>query len=200
MKGLQRFEGDGDGSVSCTAGSVSVHKHGAGAPQDSESPQSGLSRGRRTTKVHLGIDRNEMVNTVLFLFLFLFLILILGHVADCAQAEALLAYLKGDETVISGKACDTDAGSGLIESVCARVEIPSKSNHKSPRPLDREIYRRRNLVERFFGRAKEFRRVATRYDKTGCNFLSAMHLAVSWFLLRRIAHQLFESSTQCAAH
>ncbi|MCE2524332.1 MAG: transposase [Rhodobacteraceae bacterium] len=191
MKGLQRLEGDGDGSVGGTAGSVSVHKHGAGAPQDSESPQSGSSRGRRTTKVHLGIDRNEMVNTVLFL--------ILGHVADCAQAKALLAYLKGDETVISGKACDTDAGSGLIESVCARVEIPSKSNRKSPRPLDREIYRRRNLVERFFGRAKEFRRVATRYDKTGCNFLSAMRLAVSWFLLRRIAHQLFESSTQCAA-
>ncbi len=119
--------------------------------------------------------------------------------AHCAQAEALLAYLKGDEAMISGKACDTDAVLGLIESVCARAEIPSKSNRKSPRPLDREIYRRRNLVERFFGRAKEFRRVATRYDKTGCNFLSAMRLAVSWFLLRRIAHQLFESSTQSAA-
>ena len=191
MKGLQRLADDGDGSVGGTAGLVSVHKHGAGAPQDSESPQSGLSRGGRTTKVHLGIDRNEMVKAVLFL--------ILGQVADCAQAEALLAYLKGDETVISGKACDTDAVLGLIESVFARAEIPSKSNRKSPRPLDREIYRRRNLVERFFYRAKEFRRVATRYDKTGCNFLSAMRLAVSRFLLRRIAHQLFESTTQCAA-
>ena len=197
MKGLQRLADDGDGSVGGTAGLVSVHKHGAGAPQDSESPQSGLSRGGRTTKVHLGIDRNEMVKAVLFLILIL--ILILGQVADCAQAEALLAYLKGDETVISGKACDTDAVLGLIESVFARAEIPSKSNRKSPQPLDREIYRRRNLVERFFYRAKEFRRVATRYDKTGCNFLSAMRLAVSRFLLRRIAHQLFESTTQCAA-
>ncbi len=69
-----------------------------------------------------------------------------------------------------------------------------KSNRTSPRPLDREIYRMRNLVERLFGKIKEFRRVATRYDKTARNFLSAVQLATSRFLLRRIADQLFEST------
>ena len=69
--------------------------------------------------------------------------------------------------------------------------IPSRSSRKSPRPLDRETYRTHNLVERFFGKIKEFRNLATRYDKTARNFLSAVHLAVSRFLLRRIANQLF---------
>ena len=43
--------------------------------------------------------------------------------------------------------------------------IPSKTNRKVPRELDRALYARRNLVERFFGTIKEFRRVATRYEK-----------------------------------
>ena len=60
--------------------------------------------------------------------------------------------------------------------------------------VDRATCWARNLVERFFGRIKEFRRIATRYGKTVRNFLSAVHLAVSRFLLRRIANQLCEST------
>ncbi len=99
-----------------------------------------------------------------------------GQAADCAQAVALLAGFGHDET----------AG--------ATAAIPSRSSRKLPRPLDRETYRTRNLVERIFGKIKEFRRIATRYDKTARNFLSAVHLAASRFLLRRIANQSFEST------
>ena len=96
--------------------------------------------------------------------------------------------------MIGDRAYDTDAVLDLIGRAGATAVIPSKSNRKSPRPLDRETYGMRNLVERFFGKIKEFRRVATRYDKNARNFLSAVHLAASRFLLRRIANQLFEST------
>ena len=94
--------------------------------------------------------------------------------------------------MIGDRAYDIDAILDLIETAGATAVIPSRYSRKSPRPLDRETYRTRNLVERFFGKIKEFRRVATRYDKTARNFLSAVHLAVSRFLLRRIANQLFK--------
>ncbi len=195
MEKLQRLAGDDDGDDDGPPGSVRlrmvdsssvrVHRHGAGAPRDGTPSQVGLSRGGRTTKVHLGIDGNEMVKTVF---------LTPGQAADCAQAEALLADLGHDETVIGDRAYDTDTVLELIRRAGAAAVIPSRSSRKSPRPLDRDTYRTRNLVERFFGKIKEFRRVATRYDKTARNFLSAVHLAVSRFLLRRIANQLFEST------
>ena len=96
--------------------------------------------------------------------------------------------------MIADKAYDTDAILDLIATAGATAVIPSKSNRKSPRSLDRETYKTRNLVERFFGRIKEFRRVATRYDKTARNFLSAVRLAIRRFLLRRIAEQSIEST------
>ena len=61
-----------------------------------------------------------------------------AQAADCAQAEALLADLGKDETVIADKAYDTDAIPDLIETAGATAVIPSKSNRKSPRSLDRE--------------------------------------------------------------
>ncbi len=94
--------------------------------------------------------------------------------------------------MVGDEAYDTDAMLRLIETAGATAVIPSKSNRKSPRSLDRETYKTRKLVERFFGRIKEFRRVATRYDKTARNFLSAVRLAISRFLLRRIADQSIE--------
>ena len=95
---------------------------------------------------------------------------------------------------VGDKACDADAILDMIETAGATAVIPAKSNRKSPRSLDRETDKMRNLVERFFGRIKEFRRVATRYDKTARNFLSAVRLAVSRFLLRKIAAQSIEST------
>ena len=196
MEELHRLAGDDGGSDDGSAGSVRlrmadsssirVHRHGAGARRDGGPPQIGSSRGGRTTKVHLGINGNATVRTVF---------LTPGPAADCTQAEALLADLGKDETVIADKAYDTDAILDLIETAGATAVIPSKSNRKSPRSLDRETYKTRNLVARFFGPIKEFRRVATRYDKTARNFLSAVRLAISRFLLRRIADQSIESTS-----
>ena len=61
--------------------------------------------------------------------------------------------------------------------------IPSKRNRKSPRTYDKELYKERHLIENFFAKLKQFRAIATRYDKTARNFLQAIYLAASYFWL-----------------
>jgi len=58
-----------------------------------------------------------------------------------------------------------------------RPVISNKSNRKHPYPFNRKRYRGRNVVERMFGRLKDFRKVASRYDKTVENFLAGLCLA-----------------------
>lgn len=57
--------------------------------------------------------------------------------------------------------------------------IPSTASRKRPYPLDREAYRRRNLIERMFCRLKDWRRIATRYDRLARNYLSALALVAT---------------------
>lgn len=57
--------------------------------------------------------------------------------------------------------------------------IPSKSNRKIQIPHDRALYRKRHRIENMFGRLKDWRRIATRYDRTARNFLSAVALAAT---------------------
>jgi len=55
--------------------------------------------------------------------------------------------------------------------------IPPRSNRKNQRKYDKELYKKRNLIERMFNKMKHFRRVATRYDKLATSFLSFVHIA-----------------------
>jgi transposase len=55
--------------------------------------------------------------------------------------------------------------------------IPTKSNQRRRQGFDREAYRARNRVERLFNRLKQFRRIATRYEKRACNYLAMLHIA-----------------------
>jgi transposase len=61
--------------------------------------------------------------------------------------------------------------------------IPPRSNRKQARDCDYGLYQERNLVERFFNRLKQFRAIATRYDKLARNFLSGVQLAAATILL-----------------
>jgi transposase len=84
------------------------------------------------------------------------------------------------DTLIADKAFDADKR--VIEPLAAAgkgVVIPSKSNRKEPRDLDKHLYAARHLIENFFARLKQFRAIATRYDKTARNFLAAVYLAAS---------------------
>ena len=78
----------------------------------------------------------------------------------------------------------------LIEARGAAAHIPSQSNVRIRRVIDREIYRQRNLVERFFNKLKHFRRIATRFEKLARNYLAAVLMAAT-----RLWTRAYESTT-----
>ncbi len=141
----------------------------------------GTGRGGRTTKVRLALSGTDAVQA---------LRPTPGQASDCAQAEPLLAGLAPGDTVLGDKAYDANAVLRRVERAGGTASIPSRSCRKSPRPFDPALYKERNRIERFFGRIKEFRRVASRCDKTARNFLSALQLAASRCLLRALARRL----------
>ena len=66
-----------------------------------------------------------------------------------------------------------------LEQAGKTAVIPPRANRKNPRPYDRELYKARHLIENFFAKLKQFRAIATRYDKRASHFLAAIHLAAS---------------------
>lgn len=86
--------------------------------------------------------------------------------------------------VLADKGYDSDALLAYIASLGAQAVIPSRKNRRQQRAIDRELYKDRNKVERFFNRIKHYRRVATRYEKTGRNYLAMLHVvsAMVWLL------------------
>ena len=66
-----------------------------------------------------------------------------------------------------------------LEAARKAAVIPPKGNRKEPRPYDRELYKARHLIENFFAKLKQFRAIATRYDKRAVYFLGAIHLAAA---------------------
>ena len=88
------------------------------------------------------------------------------------------------EVVIGDKGYDSDKVVEAIQARGAEAVIPPKRNRKVQREYDRDRYKDRNMVERFWQKAKQFRRVATRYEKTARNFLAFVHVASIVILLR----------------
>jgi transposase len=111
------------------------------------------------------------------------LVLTPGQAADVTQAETLLADI-AVQTVIADKGYDSAALVEGIEARGAEAVIPSRKNRTEPRAYDRERYKDRNLAERYWRRVKEYRRVATRYEKTARNFLGFVLVASIMVLLR----------------
>ena len=105
-----------------------------------------------------------------------------AEVADSPRLPSLIAGLE-TEAVIADKGYDSDANRQAIRAQGAKPCIPSRSNRKKPEAYDRHLYKERNVVERFFGWIKRFRRVATRYDKKALNYLGFVWLASINFML-----------------
>ena len=86
--------------------------------------------------------------------------------------------------VIADKAYDSDS---IRKSLAAKgiiAVIPSKANRKHPYPLDKDAYRTRHLVENYFAKIKEFRRIATRYEKTDMSFAAMLDLVATFIAIR----------------
>ena len=128
-----------------------------------------------STKIHTVVD--ALGNPLGFF-------LTAGQAHDLQGADALLPHVQAN-TVLADKAYDADQR--VIEPLLAAgktVVIPPKSNRKEPRDYDKNLYKERNLVERFMNRIKHYRRVATRYEKTARNFLGFVHVAAIMVLLQ----------------
>src|SRR5271156_6982500 len=99
-----------------------------------------------------------------------------GQAHDLEGADALLPQMLAD-TLLADKAFDADKR--VIEPLLAagkKLVIPPKSNRKVQRLYDKEMYKARHLMENFYCKLKQYRAIATRYDKTVRNFLAATHL------------------------
>lgn len=82
------------------------------------------------------------------------------------------------DVLIADKAFDADQR--VLDPLAAAEKtavIPPKANRRRQRPFDRNLYKARHLIENFFAKLKQYRAIATRYDKTARNFLAAVHLA-----------------------
>ena len=113
----------------------------------------------------------------------LHLVLTPGEAADSPQLPGLLAALtESPGAVVADKAYDTNNVLDTLAHHEAEAVIPPKATRLDQRAYDENLYADRNKVERFFGRLKEARGFATRYEKTATSFLAVAHLlaALDW--------------------
>jgi transposase len=134
----------------------------------------GRSRGGWGTKIHLIAD--ALGNPLHFS-------LTGAEQADITQAQPLLEAAPPMGAVIGDKGYDADAFVIAIEQRAAEAIIPPRSNRRVKRSYDAHRYRARHLIENAFARLKQFRRLATRYDKLAGHFAAFVNLACLWLWL-----------------
>ena len=110
-------------------------------------------------------------------------VLLPGHRHDSIGVEPLITGVDFD-ALIADKAFDNDALRATLNDRGATAVIPAKTDRKTPIPHDSEMYKWRHLIENFFQRIKEFRRIATRYDKTDTSYAAAIYLVAAFLALK----------------
>jgi transposase len=109
-----------------------------------------------------------------------------GQRHDITQAQALVEGLTTQavtQAVVADKAFDADEFIESIKKTGAQAVIPPRDNRTQARDYDWHLYKDRNLVERFFNRIKQFRRIATRYDKLDRSYLAFLDLVCTFVWL-----------------
>jgi transposase len=138
----------------------------------------GRSRGGHSTKIHAAtIDENCSVA----------LHVSAGHAHDGRQFETLYESLDPDnvlEAAILDKGYDADRIRERLSYDGIQPVIPPISTRSKKLPYNKELYRTRNLIERFFNKIKHFRRIATRYDKLRKTFFAALCLVATFIIIK----------------
>jgi len=150
-----------------------AHQHSAGAA-GGQDQAIGKSRAGNTSKIHMAVDAFGL--PVAFEITG-------GQTHDCKQAPVLIEKLSEGETFVGDKGYDSKAIREQIEQLGAKAVIPRKRNSiKGNADLDKGLYRYRHLVENAFARLKQYRAVATRFDKLKRNYqgVVAMACAILW--------------------
>ena len=106
-----------------------------------------------------------------------------GHRGDAPQAEPLIEGLPA-QVFMADTAYDSDRLRQAVADKGARAVIPNNPSRAKKHPLDAHLYKQRHLVECCIGKLKQFRRVATRFEKTARNYLAVVTLAAIVLWLR----------------
>jgi transposase len=135
----------------------------------------GRSRGGRNTKIHALADAKGRL---------LSLLLTGGQAHDCPPAQRLIRRVKAAAKLLGDKAYDSAPLRQWLKDRGTKAVVPNKSNRKQPFSFDKKSYRQRHRIENAFSRLKDFRRIATRYDKLARNFLASVCLvaAIVWWI------------------
>ena len=160
---------------------VRAHRHAAGASKKSggqEAQGIGRSCGGPSTKIHAGcIDESTSVAFVLTA----------GQCHDAPVFDILIEEVPEDNNLEDGvmdKGYDSNHIREKLEEREMNPVIPPRKNRNEEIAYDKEKYTLRNQVERFFGKIKEFRRIATRYEKLSRTFLAMIHLVSIFVMIR----------------
>ena len=107
------------------------------------------------------------------------LLLTEGQVSDYRGAERVLPALPDANTLLADRGYDSNWFREALAALEIKPCIPGRKNRKEPIEYDTELYKQRNRVERMFGRLKDWRRIATRYDRCAHTFMSAICIAAT---------------------
>jgi transposase len=143
---------------------------GIGRKRGEQKQAVGRSRGGRNTKIHALADAKGRLIAIL---------LTGGEAHDCPVAERLINRVEAAERLLGDKAYDSTELRDELEQRGTRPVIPNRSNRKCPFPFSKRLYKLRWRVESAFNRLKDFRRIATRYDKLARNYLASVCLAAA---------------------
>ena len=99
-----------------------------------------------------------------------------GHRNDCTQAEALLEGIHAG-ALIADKGYDSNQIRAFIAKAKMKAIIPSRCHRKKQIPHDKKLYKERNRIERLFGKLKQNRRIATRFERNDSNFIAFIYIA-----------------------
>ena len=177
-RSANRGDGRGKGSVHRLDHGTCAPACGRRAKKNRGDAALGRSRGGLTTKIHAAtLDENRSV----------VLQLTPGQASDCAQFDLIYDALPEDnvlEAAALDRGYDADRIRERLSLDGVEPVIPGRSNRCKPVPYDHSRYARRNLVERFFNKLKQFRRIATRYEKHALTFLAMLHLVSAFISIK----------------
>ena len=135
----------------------------------------GRSRGGRNTKIHALADAKGRL---------IALLLTGGETHDCPVAERLIKRVEPAERLLGDKAYDSNELRDELAQRGTKPVIPNRSNRKLRFSFNKRLYKLRWRIESAFNRLKDFRRIATRYDKLARNYLASVCLAAAlvWWI------------------
>jgi len=135
----------------------------------------GRSRGGLTTKLHAVVDANGNPIT---------LKLTEGQAHDGRSADDMLDSVGKGQTLLADRAYDSDALRDTLAERGAKANIKPMPNRVNIPKFNKRLYRKRNLIERFFNKLKHFRAIATRYEKHDANYMALVTLASARIWMR----------------